>query len=353
MFFRTAKILTFCFALALLIPIASSLSAGTATVADYRERVVKAESELAELRHSYTSKDLSAREQDTVATIAQVREILPAKETVAANDTRVDVDNAWLHEALRDYEKMNHADQSSAGALDRMTERLRAIEEQLKEGEPANRAGKDDNKARLAEILRRSAYNQKAEEGSALERLWLGLWRWLEKLLNRTFPQVKPIQPGAARAISGVAQILVVALALAVLAYVAWKLAPRYLRNRSKKKTRKRQERIVLGERLEPDQTPSDLFSQAEALARGGDLRAAIRKAYIALLCELDERKLISLAKHKTNRDYLQAVRATSLYGSMRPLTVSFENHWYGFVPAGENDWKDFREGYQKATSSQ
>jgi hypothetical protein len=26
----------------------------------------------------------------------------------------------------------------------------------------------------------------------------------------------------------------------------------------------------------------------------------------------------------------------------MRKLTTSFELHWYGLVPAGENDWNDF-----------
>ena len=111
----------------------------------------------------------------------------------------------------------------------------------------------------------------------------------------------------------------------------------------------KREARIVLGENLEPDQTAADLLAQADALARTGDLRAAIRKAYIALLCELGDRKLISLAQHKTNRDYLYSVRdKVSLYSSLRKLTTSFELHWYGLVPAGENDWNDFRNDYHK-----
>ena len=87
-----------------------------------------------------------------------------------------------------------------------------------------------------------------------------------------------------------------------------------------------------------------------------GDLgiRAAIRKAYIALLCELGDRKVISLAQHKTNRDYLSALRGrTRLHSTMRGLTNSFEQHWYGFVPAGENDWSDFRNGYQQAVMSE
>jgi hypothetical protein len=32
----------------------------------------------------------------------------------------------------------------------------------------------------------------------------------------------------------------------------------------------------------------------------------------------------------------------------MRQLTNIFELHWYGFVPAGEADWDEFRSGYKK-----
>jgi hypothetical protein len=32
----------------------------------------------------------------------------------------------------------------------------------------------------------------------------------------------------------------------------------------------------------------------------------------------------------------------------MRKLTNMFELHWYGFMPAGEADWDEFRNGYKK-----
>jgi hypothetical protein len=140
----------------------------------------------------------------------------------------------------------------------------------------------------------------------------------------------------------------VVGICVAAVALLIWKFGPRFLQGRRKKKS-KRAARIVLGERLEPDQTASDLLAQADALARGGDLRGAIRKAYIALLCELGDRKLISLAQHKTNRDYLYAVRdKISLYTSLRKLTSDFELHWYGLVPAVESDWTNFRNDYHR-----
>ena len=137
--------------------------------------------------------------------------------------------------------------------------------------------------------------------------------RWLA----RFFRGPKPVAGASSPLIGTLAQILVVGVCLAGIAFLVWKLGPRYFGKLRRRKKQKREARIVLGERLEPDQTAADLLAQAEALARNGDLRAAIRKAYIALLCELGDRKIVSLAQHKTNRDYLNSVRErTRLYTS-------------------------------------
>src|SRR6185436_20617728 len=105
-----------------------------------------------------------------------------------------------------------------------------------------------------------------------------------------------------------------------------------------------------LGETLEPDESAVDILAEAEALARRGELRAAIRKAYIALLVELGDRKILSLAQHKTNRDYLRAVREVEpLHSNVKQLTDSFERHWYGLIQATETDWLAFRSAYKQA----
>jgi hypothetical protein len=162
-----------------------------------------------------------------------------------------------------------------------------------------------------------------------------------------------PVQPGASPGVSRAAQIFVLALCLVVLAFVVRKYLAR--RARGVKATRPREPRVVLGEQLAPDQTAADLLSDAERLARTGDLRGAIRKAYVALLCELGDRRVIRLAQHKTNRDYLQAIRASAppgLYTEMLPLTFNFELHWYGLQAAEENDWKDFHQRCRQVLKS-
>jgi len=321
--------------------------ASAATFADYRRRVSEAITVIEQLQAVYDNEDSSSREHFNNS-VARIRGALPVKETVTLDAQSVVVDNTWLHEALQDYEKTSNSKLQRADALARMGERLRALDEQLQDvqrGKPAAN-DKDSDKGRLAEILRRPDFNKPAtQEDSALSRLWERFLRWFFSL----FPSVKPITPGSSKTISGIAQIIVVLACLIAIAFLIWKFGPRYLSNRRKKK-KTLEARIVLGERLEPDQTSADLLAQAEMLARNGDLRAAIRKAYIALLCELGDRKVVSLAQHKTNRDYLNSVRErTLLYNSMRKLTSSFELHWYGFQPAAESDWLEFRNRYQQA----
>ena len=323
------------------------------TLADYHTRLGQAASVIQQLETPDYYTDNSSQSNELVDNaLERLRHLLPETESVTFNNQTIEVDNKWFHKALAEYEKKRRLGEHDADLIRNTREELRALMQRLDEMKSgAKTDDKDANKARLAEILRRPEYDKTAVQESAIERLWNQFLRWLAKL----FPRVKPIQPGAARSISRIAQIIIIGFSLVLIAFLIWKFLPRYLSSRrSKKKARKREPRIVLGERLEPDQTAADLLEQAEALARNGDLRGAIRKAYIALLCELGDRKVISLAQHKTNRDYLMSVRTRSaLYESMRRLTFSFERHWYGFVPPAPNDWDEFRVGCRKAVSSE
>lgn len=324
----------------------SAVALHAATLADYASRVSRAITLIDEVQSAYEHESGRSSPQQLASTnLTLVQQQLPEKETVKLNGQTISVDNSWLYTALSEFEKSSNSTERRE-VIARIAERLRAIKEHLQELEKATNTAatdKDSEKGRLAEILRRPEYLQTAPESSALENLLDRFLRWLNKLI----PHPKPIQPGRSRWISSLAQIVIVAICLGAIAMFIWRFGPRLMSGRRKKKT-KREARIVLGERLEADQTSADLLAQAEILAREGNLRAAIRKAYIALLCELGDRKLISLAQHKTNRDYLNSVRdRASLYASMRKLTSSFELHWYGFVPANEDDWNEFRADYK------
>jgi hypothetical protein len=334
----------------------------TISLAEYRERVGQATialDTLASFDEGVSEREMSAR---TASTLRDVRRAIPPKLAVEWNGAPMQVNNAWLDDALKEYEKSPTSTGERAAAeaaaragraerLARITERLHALgerlDEVLKSGAGAAQS-KDEEKARLASILRRAEYNKAAQE-SALARLWARIKRWLRSL----FPKREPVKVEPGRpvpALTNAAQIIVIALALAAIAYAVWKFMPRFLRHRGSKRREKREARVVLGERLAPDETAFDILAEAERLARSGDIRGAIRKGYIALLCELGDRKILRLAQHKTNRDYLRAVADRSpLYGEMQMLTNSFENHWYGYAHGTENDWAAFRLHYEQA----
>ena len=313
---------------------------------DYRERVKKAISSL-DLLHEIEELPPSQRDVFVLTNLRLVREALPRKETVEWNGTNFLTDNSWLDDELKEFEKISASDR--APVLDRILEQLQALEERLEEIDKtvgSTSPSKSELNARLAAILHRPEYAKAVKEESALSRLLRRLFKWISNLV----PKRRPLDPSGASAVSKVAQIFVVVIALAGIAYVLHMFGPRFLRHRQAKKKRKPQARVVLGERLEPDQSAADLLAEAEALARAGDLRGAIRRGYIALLVELADRKIISLAQHKTNRDYLRAVREVqNLYRNLETLTNNFEQHWYGLVPASESDWVAFRAGYRRA----
>jgi len=323
-----------------------STSIQAITVTEYHRNLQQAVTALDTFAQADEGETLSEHQQRITQTLTALRTSLPKTQAVESGGEICNTDNTWLHQQLDIFEKA--ADSERPAIVAQMVEQLQAIEERIAEMEKPGvaGAGKAEEHERLAAILNRSEYAQKVKEGSAIGRLWREFLRWLRTLL----PQPASVEPGRANLFSALAQIFVVVLAVAVIVYVLKMFAPRFLRARKKKPKSKSLPRIVLGERLDPEESAVDLLSEAEALARRGELRAAIRKAYIALLVELGDRKMISLAQHKTNRDYLRSVsNIPSLHKKMMGLTDSFERHWYGLAQASQTDWQNFRAGY-KAT---
>lgn len=309
------------------------------------KQAVTALDTLAQADENETTADYATRDAETVDGVLL---LVPRSETVDWNGRETKVDNSWLHDDVNKYRGAKLSERPEM--LRRIKERLSAIDERITEAvSPGTVAAgnKAEESARLREILGRAEYARTVKQPNAITRYLQQFMKWLASL----FPKPKTMSPGAAGLFSMIAQILVIAVAIGLLAFLAKLFLPRLLRSRgTKRKKSKAEARIVMGEKLDPDQTSIDLLSEAEGLARRGELRAAIRKAYIALLLELGDRKIISLAQHKTNRDYLRAVRDIEhIYGNVKQLTDIFELHWYGLAQATENDWVAFRAAYNQA----
>lgn len=278
--------------------------------------------------------------------LTSVRDTLPVHQAVQGGNEVCTVDNTWLHDALKEIEAATP--EKRPDQIARVIERLQALEERVayERRAPTDADNKVYTKGKMESILSRPEYAPQASGPNALTRLIQDFVQWLESF----FPKRVRTQSGGSRWVSIVGQIVVVILGLLVLFYVGRLLMRRFARTPRKRAPKKRGALIILGEQLKPEDTATDLLSEAEALARQGDLRAAIRKGYIALLVELGDRNLITLAQHKTNRDYVNAVRTIPLlHSTMRGLTDVFERHWYGFAEATENDWANFRSRYHAA----
>src|ERR1043165_2448735 len=285
--------------------------------------------------------DVHGIEDQFAESTKSVRSILPEHQNVEFEGDSYNVDNSWLHKSL---DELDHS-ASRSNKLEQILDSLRALEARVAERQNPGRLAqsKEQAKGRLENILNRPEYVTGGRGSNALARLLQDIANWLEKL----FPK-RNISSSRINFISVIARIFVLGIAAVVIIYVL-KIVLSWFAGSSRNPKRKKvkEPRIVLGEQLAPDATATDLLAEAEALARQGDLRAAIRKAYIALLVELGDRKLISLAHHKTNRDYLNSLRSQpDVHSRMRGLTESFERHWYGFVTVTPNDWQDFRAGY-------
>jgi hypothetical protein len=322
-------------------------SAVAADLADYQKRVRSARAGVQSLLSNVAVEEAGDEPgEPTAAIFAEVRKLIPNTEKIETGNGSIDTNNQWFADRLRAAEAETDLTKR-AGILHEIEGRLAVLGVRLQELEQAAAAerSKDEDKRKLSEILSRPEYQKPVKEEAA-EESQLSKWikqffEWLEGLFPKGSGGGSSVNLSEA---ASVAQYVLIGGIILLLGFLAYKLipllAPRFRRGEKSE----RESRVILGETIDDDVSASDLFSDAERLAREGDLRGAIRKGYVALLCEMSDRKLIGLARHKTNRDYLRDVRSRrEIYDQMTGITGSFERHWYGSQDAERDDWDEFR----------
>lgn len=323
------------------------------SLADYQKSVRVARDSVDELSgFSSDSEEKNSASNDEYERelIALIRENLPASEKIEWEGSTVETDNRWLTDKLDAFEKEKNPSKR-AEILNIIGERLSGLQEKIAELETASAASrtKDEDKQKLAEILRRADY-QKTEpntEESLLQKWYRQLMDWLARVFPR--PNLPDTAPTGFQSFSVVLQVLLYALVAGAIGFTVYKFAPLVFGKYRARDKPEKKERVILGERIAANESAANLFNEAETLAREGNLRAAIRKGYIAVLCDLSDKKIISAARHKTNRDYLRDIsKQRELYKNMNDLTNNFERHWYGFKSATEEDWNEFRQEYKR-----
>jgi len=310
-------------------------------VSDYENRLAQAERMVNEAleRKSHAS-ELAVR-------MSEVRLLLPSSEEVEFNGATTRVDNAWLHEAVNDVVKIaeSGADRRLS-MLGEISARLARLRQSVKAARTAEDQALDAQRARLDDILARPEYRQEEKRESAIAR-WIR--RVIEFIVQKLFggSSARAPQAGGAGLIT-VLRALILLVVTAALIYGAAKLARRFQARR--KPAEEAETREALGEEIPDDATAADLFAMASDLARQGEYRKAIRRAFIALLCDLDQRGKLRLGRSKTNRDYLDAMRSEQrIYPTFSVMTVAFERTWYGQERATKEEFQNFVTLYQEA----
>lgn len=317
------------------------------SLSEYKENVVVLKEDFSKIIISSSSLKKDNDFENEI--FEKARRLLPAEDQIEFEGATISVNNKWLVHKIDEYLEKSTKFQERRIILVSIFEHLGAIEFKLDELENAQveGKGKDANKRKIADILSREEYGNSKDEDSAIMQFFYGILDWLASITRLSPLSVKPSD---FRSASFVMQISLYVLAFGVIAFLVYRFAPRIINKFIKQKKKLQVERVVLGEKLSAYETSGNLFQEAERLAQKGNLKAAIRKAYISLLFKLNERKIIALAKHKTNRDYLDDVKEKgTLFQNMNRLTLNYERHWYGFAPAGKKDWDEFLDDYKKA----
>lgn len=302
------------------------------TFADYQARVEQA---------SKLAQTLDANQQPTAEQINRFQQLLPAQEEIEWQGQLVRVDNAWLPKVLADVKKQ------PAENIAVLQIRLAALQQRLAATAPP--ALDQTQRARLERILAQSEYQQDQKQESALKQ-------WLDKVWDKLLAWLKRFFVSRPTANPSQTTLNFVRLALAGVLLAIFLFALFKLFRRLRKRARPAAEpgtREILGEQISEETTTEDLLISARALAKQGDYRAAIRRAYIALLYELEQRGKLRLHRSKTNRDYLEDLRGEQIiFPPFFALTRIFERIWYGHATATEFDFEGFLTGYHEAVKS-
>jgi hypothetical protein len=281
---------------------------------------------------------------EIVAAMKSVKQLIPAQEEVETDGQTIRANNAWLHAAADLIIKNSYGDEEQVRSmLIELADRLLVLEQQVSAS--MENVAAVDQRALLQKILSRSEYLPDEKKESTIKKWLKRLGDYIVSLLAKLFgkrnPQVGNSGTGSVAAV----RIIVTLILLAAASFGLVKLLQKFRRRRKKDDD----VREVLGEELPDDMTATDLLNNARQLAGNGDFRSAIRRAYIALLCELEQRGKVRLHRAKTNRDYLDELKSeTLLYPTFSVMTGAFEHIWYGQEPATETEFNDFLTLYQE-----
>lgn len=310
-------------------------------VGEYSERLEKAEAIADQMIEE------EPPQEDILAAVALIRELVPRSEDIDVSGQNIKVDNNWLHQLLDEIARLSNGDpEQQRSLLIELADRLFVLQERINASIEVS-----DRKTQLENILSRDEYRPEEEKESIIRKWLRSLWGFISRLLNR-LPRPRVEQPqNAGESPFGFFSLALGLLILIAVGYAVFRLA-RTGRRRKVRRTDE-PERVVLGEVIPEGLTAKEQMRRAAEIAGQGDFRTAIRGAFIATLCELEELGKLSLHKSHTNRDYTEALRAdTEIFRPFAQMTGRFEKAWYGQARTAASDFDDYLDLYRSVFGS-
>jgi predicted transcriptional regulator len=245
----------------------ASFSINAATVPEYQKNVRTARELTIELR-DYLDASENLDQIDAAyekSRLAEIRRALPVSEKIEWQEATIETGNEWINAELTVYAGENNLPKRIE-VLTAIGERLAALEEKLAELENPNISNrtKDEDKQKLAEILRREEYQKPEQKQESLVQKW---WQQLLDWFADAFPKPKISENAAsgAQSVSFVLQIILYAIVLGVIGFLIYRFAPIFLQNRRAREKSEKKERVILGERVAANDSAATLFGEAEA----------------------------------------------------------------------------------------
>jgi len=270
---------------------------------------------------------------------------------------KLSVRNEWVKEGLSVWE----VEGDKSALLRRLESLERSLGETVARPTDASTPAPVDTRQALQQVMAQPEFQQLAARSelndlvkdidlSKTKNWWDSFWGWVRKTLFPTqAPKVEPPK-WQWKGGEGIVYVLVGIAALVLLAMIVKWVLERPLQEEARAAAAAS---VSSAPPLEASATENALdhtVDEWELFAREwlgrGDVRQAIRALYLATLVHLHRERRIEYNRAFTNWIYVRQFRGeVQQKGTLRTLTQTFDEVWYGERPCGEEHYHSFERG--------
>lgn len=192
------------------------------------------------------------------------------------------------------------------------------------------------------------------EQNRRMENTLRRFVRWLRKLFKKPDPALPEPADTAWQDTLRVAYFALLAAAAVLLALVLFRLRRRRLNVATAVAVTATAPVDVADETTQADRLPSDEWmTLARELMQKGEFRLAMRALFLGTLAHLAQRERLTIARHKSNRDYRleldrKAHDQPAVLEAFGENVAILERVWYGTQPATEDLVRSFERNGER-----